>query len=279
MLPIYILREFFAKRALIRTPEPMVMEDESQVEDFYQYGLGDSAMRAVYIFHARWISKTIAKSRHVVDLCCGPANQLSLVAQMNPHIQFTGVDLSAPMLKHAQKNCDNLGITNVKFLQNDVTNLNRISDRSVDGVISTMSLHHLPDEKALELTFKNIRRILAPGGAIYIVDFSLLKSEAIIKYLVSLNKHQPDLFKRDYELSMRAAFDKNIFINLAKKELGPIEIYSTFALNFMIIIKTKSFIETDLSKEFFAKEIQKLGPENRKNFKNLSRLFSLSGLK
>lgn len=49
----------------------------------------------------------------VVDLGCGPANQLGLVARLNPGVNIIGVDLSEEMLAMAERNLLQWGIANV----------------------------------------------------------------------------------------------------------------------------------------------------------------------
>src|SRR5690606_28242381 len=112
----------------------------------------------------------------VVDLGCGPATQLVQIAELNPEVSFHGVDLSETMLQRAADYAKERGVGNVRFSHGDITRLDQLGDRSVDGVMSTMVLHHLPTLDHLRKCFKEVARILKPGGAVYLTDFGRLKS-------------------------------------------------------------------------------------------------------
>jgi len=58
-------------------------------------------------------------------------------------------------------------VKNVDFLRGDITRLERIDDRSMDGVINTIALHHLPAFGDLSACCREISRVLRPGGALY----------------------------------------------------------------------------------------------------------------
>ena len=216
LFPVFV-REKFCERTLPREPEPdLVMEGEDQVAAFAEAGRIDGVMAASYLFNAAHISQAIQGCATVVDLGCGPATQLALVAQLNPGISFIGVDLSPGMLASAAAHVRALGLTNVRFQQDDVSKLSSLADQSVDGVISTLALHHLPTHDLLRACFLQIRRILKPNGAIFIVDLGRLKSLKSVIYFAYMNaKHQPHIFSLDYERSLRAAFLHDDFAALA----------------------------------------------------------------
>ncbi|MDT1878833.1 class I SAM-dependent methyltransferase, partial [Acinetobacter baumannii] len=79
---------------------------------------------------------------------------------MNPATRFIGVDLSAPMLERARELITRQGLTNVEFLHGDITDLSSFGDKSVDAVMSTMALHHLPTLDMLCRTYAEVARIL-----------------------------------------------------------------------------------------------------------------------
>jgi len=172
----------------------------------------DGLMGSAYLFHSTRISQVIQGSNEVIDLGCGPAVQLCQIAQLNPEVMFHGVDLSSTMLDKARANVARLGLTNVRFSQGDITALDFIADASVDGVVSTMALHHLPTLDHLRRCFRGVNRILRPGGALYLVDFTRLKRLTTVIFFAYQNaRHQPHLFTLDYERSLRAAFEQADF--------------------------------------------------------------------
>ena len=240
MFPV-LLRESLTKDARPREPEPdLVMDGGEQVDAFVEAGRIDGVMAASYLFNTARITATIHGCGTVVDLGCGPATQLAQVAQFNPDTSFIGVDLSAGMLDNAKAYVKQVGVSNIRFVQDDFSRLSQIPDRSADGVISTLALHHLPTHQHLRECFRQIARILRAGGAVYLVDLGRLKSLKSIIYFAYMNAaHQPHIFSLDYERSLRAAFLREDFEALAREHLAPdVRVYSTFKIPVLHIVKT-----------------------------------------
>ena len=197
-------------------------------------------MAPVYLFHCAQVCEVIRPGDTVVDLGCGPATQLAMVARLNPDVRFVGVDLSEEMLERARAYVTEQGLGNVAFQQADVTDLGFLGDASVDAVFSTVALHHLPDVDHLERTFAEVARVLRPGGGLYLVDFGHLKSEKSIEYFAyQYSDRQPELFTLDYLYSLRAAFPLADFQRLTDRHLaGRARVYSTFLMPFMVVVKS-----------------------------------------
>jgi SAM-dependent methyltransferase len=128
----------------------------------------------------------------------------------------------------------------VRFARADITRLDEIGDGSIDAVISTMTLHHLPNQQVLGQCFGEIRRILAPGGAIYIADFTRLKSLASVGFFVGMNAdRQPVLFTQDYENSLKAAFSIADYDRLLEQYLPQdARRYSVFLVPLLTVLQT-----------------------------------------
>ena len=243
MLPT-VIREVFSKRTLPREPEPdLVMDDEQQVKDYREAGSIDSVMSAAYLFHSARVSQLLQNGRKsVLDLGCGPAVQLAQIAQFNPGVQFHGIDLSREMLSQAEQQVAQLNLTNVRFSQGDITDLSLVPTGSVDLVMSTMALHHLPSMAHLRACFKEIKRVLKPDSAIYLTDFGRMKSLKSVIFFAYMNeKHHPHLhlFWLDYERSLRAAFQFDDFKSLTRELLpSSANAYGTFLSPFLVVIQT-----------------------------------------
>lgn len=277
-----LLREILATRTLPREPEPdLIMDDPAQVAAYAEAGRIDGVMSAAYLFHTARISKTIAGCTKVADLGCGPATQLAQIAELNPEIQFIGIDLSEEMLSDAQSYCTTLGLHNVTFQQGDITALESCKDAEFDGLISTMALHHLPTDAHLRQCFSEIRRVLKPGGALYLTDFSRLKSLRSVLFFAYMNrKHQPHLFSLDYERSLRAAFLRSDFERLAKELLDPaIQCYATFGIPILQILKTPDRPLTRDKIVRFKGMRKTLPPRYRRELDDIRFFFWLSGLR
>lgn len=238
-----MVREMFAERQFPREPElDLVMDDPEQIAAYSESGRIDGVMSAAYLFHSAQISQVIAGCATVLDLGCGPATQLGQVAELNPQSSFLGVDLSANMLDSGRQHIDNLGLRNVQFGLEDITRLDGVPDASVDAVMSTMVLHHLPSRQHLDRCFRQIARVLKPGGAIYLTDFGRLKSlKSVLSFAYMNRKNQPHLFSLDYEHSLRAAFLLEDFGAASAAFLpSTASVFSTFKVPFLVIIKSRS---------------------------------------
>jgi SAM-dependent methyltransferase len=257
------------------------MEDAEQVSAFTETGLGDSTLAASYLFHTARASLVLQGCRTVLDLGCGPATQLVQIAALNPEIEFTGVDMSEEMLKHARAHVERMGIENVRFQVGDITRLDDFADHSVDGVISTVSLHHLPTLAHLECCFTEINRVLSPGGALYLADFTRLKSLKSVIFFAYMNQgRDPHQLLLDYERSLRAAFLLTDFEQLARETLpAGVEVRSTFKVPLLMAVKTPD-------RPLAAEKIQTLRrmrteiqPRFRRDLDDMRIFFKLGGLR
>lgn len=277
-----LVRETIVRRSLPREPEPdLVMDDQAQVAAYAMAGRIDGVMAASYLFQTARISQTIAGCRSVLDLGCGPATQLAQIAQLNPGIQFRGVDLSPTMLHDAQQHVEHLGLRNVSFEKDDICRLESVADQSMDAVISTLALHHLPTHQLLDACFGQIRRVLKPGGALYLTDFGRLKSLKSVLFFAYMNAaHQPHIFSLDYERSLRAAFLKEDFEEVAAKHLPPgVRVESTFKVPFLVIVKTADKPLPDPVRQQILAIKASLKPRYRRDLNDMRIFFALGGLR
>lgn len=276
-----ICREIFGSREFPREPEPdLVMTDQSQVLAYETAGRTDGVMAASYLFHAARISMVIQNATNIIDLACGPATQLALVAELNPAISFVGIDYSETMLKSAEAHINEKKLDNVVFEQGDISSLAQIPTHSADGIISTMALHHLPTFALLEQCFREIQRILKPGGALYLVDFGRLKQLKSVLYFAYMNrKHQPHIFSLDYERSLRASFLSEDLFGLAKSYLPDYECISTSLVPLLIIIKSPdSKIDQETQKRVKAAR-EALSPKYRRILDDMRLFLRIGGMK
>lgn len=276
-------REMLAKRSTQRETEPdLIMDDPEKVAAYTRAGREDGVMQPVYLFHCAQICEVIKPGDTVLDLGCGPATQLAMVARINPNSNFIGMDLSNEMLGKARAYVEEQRLTNIEFRQGDITQLSSLDDASIDAVMSTVVLHHLPDLAALERTFAEINRVLKPGGGLYVVDFGHLKSEkSIHDFAYQYADRQAELFTLDYLYSLRAAFWPEDFSNLYQKYLSPFgRFYKTFVMPYMIVVKSPARREPDSALKQQLQTLKSNMPKyHQTDLKDLMIFFKLGGLK
>ena len=203
-----VLREMVLRQPSMRTPEQdVVMDDKSQVEAYTAAGRDGGVMAPTHLFHTAQACEVIRPGDLVLDLGCGPCTQLAQVAALNPAAHFVGLDLSDEMLAVGAGHVQSLGLKNVELRKGDITDLRCFANGSVDAVVSSMTLHHLPTHPMLAATFREVSRVLKPGGGLYLADFARFKSERSMRYFAyQYSDRQQLCFTRDYWNSLHAAF-------------------------------------------------------------------------
>lgn len=277
-----VVRELITRERSPRVTEPdLVMDDPENVAAYVEAGREHAVMAPVYLFHCANICEVIRPGDTVVDLACGPANQLAMVARLNPETTFIGVDLSLPMLEQAQELITRQGLKNVSFRHGDITNLSMFGDASIDAVVSTMALHHLPDVDCLTRTYAEVARILKPDGGIYMVDFGHLKAQRSIDYFANqYADRQPRLFTLDYLNSLHAAFYPDDFRKAAQSLATRARVYSTIALPFMVALKSATRRGDDPALRTRLAQMKRELPEwHHADIADLVRHFKMGGMR
>lgn len=274
-----IARELFLTRHFPREPEPdLVMEGVEQVEA-YREGGAEHSLAMTYLFNAVHCTKTIEGARTVLDLGCGTGLQLCQIAQLNPSTQFVGLDLSAEMLTQARQHASVLGLTNVRFERGDITQLNSMATGSFEAVISTLALHHLPKRELLDQCFAEIARVLAPQGAVYLADFTRLKSRASVLFLsYRYEKREPALLLLDFERSLRAAFELDELRAAAAKHLPQTQTTSMALMPLLALITTAPRGVSSSLSQYAQSRRRQLPGHLRADLDQLRLLFKLSKL-
>jgi len=239
---MHLVLERLSARALARVPEPaVVINDEAQSAAFGDAGREDGVLAFNYLYHALQITSVIAPGDTVLDLACGPGNQLAAVARLNPHARLIGLDASPAMLQQAQATLQRCNIGNAELVPGDMAGLAAFRDASVDCVFCTMSLHHLPDVGTLGRAMREARRVLRADGGAYVCDFGRLKRPATQRYFArDWRQEQSAAFTQDYLQSLRAAFSVDELTNaVAVLGGGGLQRRVTPLAPFMVIFRSR----------------------------------------
>ena len=276
-----MLSELMAWTPRERVPEPnLVMDDPTQVQAYLEAGSTRGALAPLYLFNTIIVSRLIRPGDLVLDLACGPANQLSQLADVNPDARFIGVDLSAEMLSKARDVAASRSLLNVEFQVSDITKLLGFADQTVDMVISTLSLHHLPDQQALATAFNEVTRVLKPNGRVYIADLGCLRSErAVAEFAQQYAANQPEIFNTDYLNSLRAAFTRADFREAIRPLGARVQLLSTLLVPYMLVVKSPAQAPLDNARSERIKNIERsMSAQQRTDFKMLKLFFRLGGV-
>src|SRR5579875_2722565 len=105
-------------------------------------------------------------TQRVLEIGCGTGNLTVRAKRTRPGIEVVGCDPVPRALARAQRKAR--GLSGIRFDQGYAQQL-PYSDGEFDRVLSSMMLHHLPDDVKADAAAE-IFRVLRPGGRLHIVD-------------------------------------------------------------------------------------------------------------
>lgn len=106
----------------------------------------------------------------VLDVGCGPGHFVRMLAEaVGPTGSAVGIDAAPEMIDYARRKAHRL--SNCRFESGSAEAL-PFTDASFDVVVSSLMLHHLPDELRLQAAGE-MKRVLRPGGAVLLADFTI----------------------------------------------------------------------------------------------------------
>ncbi|MFC2074772.1 class I SAM-dependent methyltransferase [Bdellovibrionota bacterium] len=193
-----------------RLPEPeMIMKNREDVLAYTEGGLS-GRLSGVYGYHAATLPPLLPNRGLAIDLGCGSGINLFLLAEKLPNWEFHGIELSEGMLSIAKKLWAKLPSSirrRIFFHKDDLTNPSSITSRSANLVSCFYTLHHLPNVKVLSEALKTVSRVVHPGGAIYLFDFSRPKNRLIESFWIKFTTRGYDpVLKEEFIQSLKASW-------------------------------------------------------------------------
>jgi ubiquinone/menaquinone biosynthesis C-methylase UbiE len=146
----------------------------------------------IFTFERNLVMKEIkryAPRGTLLDIGCGPGYLAAEIVRNYPELKVMGLDISQDMLDLAAKN---LPANKIRLIRGDAAAL-PLDEASIDFVVSSVSLHHWDNPEA---AFREIYRVLRPGGRFLIMD--IMRNAPFLVYLFAnvLNIFAPSELKR-----------------------------------------------------------------------------------
>jgi ubiquinone/menaquinone biosynthesis C-methylase UbiE len=118
----------------------------------------------------------------ILDVGTGTARIPILMCQQRNQYLITGVDLAQSMLIIGQRNVEEAGLNQRIRLERVDSKRMPYPNLEFDMLVSNSLVHHLPDPLSF---FKEIKRLVRPGGAILIRDLIRPDNDTIVNDLVA----------------------------------------------------------------------------------------------
>jgi ubiquinone/menaquinone biosynthesis C-methylase UbiE len=161
---------------LNRVPEPELMDTVQEAEEY-------DAMdhRAVNQTFVADLLALVPKAGVWLDLGTGPAHIPILVAQSHPEAVIVATDAALSMLNVARRNVIAAGFAHrIQLVQVDAK-APSLPEQHYTCIFSNSLVHHLEDPSQF---WYQSRRLIAPGGLVFVRDLARPESEAQLDALV-----------------------------------------------------------------------------------------------
>jgi SAM-dependent methyltransferase len=118
--------------------------------------------------HRRLLDRAdLRPGTQVLEIGCGTGNLLLLTHRVTPGVVTSGIDPDRAALARAGRKARRRGVD--LRLDRGYADALPHPDASLDVVLSSLMLHHLPEEQKAP-AFREVHRVLRPGGRLHLLD-------------------------------------------------------------------------------------------------------------
>ncbi len=114
--------------------------------------------------------KYLSKGIKVLDVGCGNGRLYESIKDLN--VDYTGVDISKKLLDEARRK-----YPDIRFIKNDMTELEPIKNERFDAIFFIASFHHLSDEKQRLKTLEKVKNLLKEDGKIFMTNWNIFQKK------------------------------------------------------------------------------------------------------
>lgn len=174
----------FYKKVALKTAEVTKLDTQSEdVERFYRHFPYPKWKTVRYqSVHLTELVRQYGLNLHAINSIlvagCGTGRQVVELALSNPDISITAIDLSPASLEYAKLMMQRYGLSNVRFKQLDILNVDEL-DMRFDFILSTGVLHHMEEPK---LGLAALTKVLNPNGAMLLGLYSKQARKPFVNY-------------------------------------------------------------------------------------------------
>jgi ubiquinone/menaquinone biosynthesis C-methylase UbiE len=169
--------------------------------EWFSRGLRGIGMRYVFSRRGLWVINTpyrrilgaanITAQDRVLDLGCGIGNILIALVERTAFAQpAVGVDVSPALIELGQREVHRAGLDDRIRLQVALATSLPFEDSAFDVIVTSHVLKHLDDE-ALLTSFREVVRVLRPGGRLLLWEFAKSPRSAVVFWSARLTGLPP----------------------------------------------------------------------------------------
>lgn len=202
-------------RMLARVLEPEVMDTEEEAADYD--AMDHAAVNAAFVRDLLAVSPDLSRT---LDLGTGTALIAIELCVIAPEARVVALDLARHMLALGRRNVARAGVDAAIELSYRDAKQTGFADASFSAVISNSLVHHVPEPVVL---FREMKRVLAPGGSIFVRDLLRPTDQAALDDLVAEHAAIPSGLAADARARherQRALFAASLHAALSEEEVA-----------------------------------------------------------